>query len=293
MLSKVSDFLVLCKIKVVALILLTALVGMLLSQSTIPNIWLILISLIGIGLTASSAAVFNHIIDKKIDVKMARTNKRPLVKGTISDRSALIFGITIGLCGVVLLWFFVNFLTALLTFTSLVGYAIIYTIYLKHKTPQNIVIGGIAGAMPPVIGWSAITNTIDPNSLLLFIIIFVWTPPHFWALAIHRYEDYKQAKVPMLPITHGIEFTKTQIILYTILLVLSTILPYLTGMSGIIYLVPCIILGVIFINYSLQLKKQPENKKLAMNTFSYSVNYLIILFVFLMLDHYLANYILL
>ena len=284
--SKINDFLVLCKIKVVGLIVLTALVGMLLSSKVVPDILLIINSLVGIGLSACSAAVFNHIIDIKIDTKMVRTNKRPLVKGTIDSKTALYFGITIGIIGLTILWILVNKLTAILTFLSLIGYAVVYTVYLKRATPQNIVIGGVAGAMPPVIGWTAITNNIAPQALLLFLIIFIWTPPHFWSLAIYRYEDYKSVKIPMLPITHGINFTNIQIILYTILLFIITLMPYLIRMSGLIYLIPSLILGIIFLIYAIKMKKNPYNKELAISTFSYSINYLIILFVCLLIDHY-------
>ena len=284
----IKDLLALCKLKVVSLILLTAVVGMLLAVPYVPNLMLVVVASIGISLSAMSAAVFNHIIDEKIDLQMSRTNRRPLPKGKVTRNQALIWGLFLGFVGIGLLFFFVNALTAVLTFLSLIGYAVFYTMYLKHATPQNIVIGGAAGAAPPVLGWTSIAGSQGIEyALLLFLIVFIWTPPHFWALAIHRRDEYKKAQVPMLPVTHGLEFTRVQILLYTVLLLLVTLLPYLTGMSGVIYLISAATLGVLFLGYSIKIFLEPDNPKIAFKTFKYSVNYLMVLFVALLIDHYL------
>jgi protoheme IX farnesyltransferase len=282
------DLLGLCKLKVVALILLTAVVGMLLAVPYLPSLTLVIVASAGIGLSAASAAVFNHIVDEKIDLQMSRTDQRPLPQGKVSRTQALIWAIFLGVTGLGLLLVYVNLLTAVLTFISLIGYAVIYTMYLKRATPQNIVIGGAAGAAPPVLGWTAIAGSAGIEyALLLFLIVFIWTPPHFWALAIHRVEEYRKVEVPMLPVTHGLEYTRVQILLYTALLFVVTLLPYLTGMSGIIYLVSAVVLGLIFLGYAIKIYREPENPKIAFSTFMYSVNYLMILFVALLVDHYL------
>jgi len=284
----IKDLLALCKLKVVSLILLTAVVGMLLAVPYVPNLLLIVIASIGISLSAMSAAVFNHIIDEKIDLQMSRTDRRPLPKGKVTRNQALIWGLFLGFVGIGLLFFFVNALTAVLTFLSLIGYAVFYTMYLKHATPQNIVIGGAAGAAPPVLGWTSVAGSQGIEyALLLFLIVFIWTPPHFWALAIHRRDEYKKAQVPMLPVTHGLEFTRVQILLYTVLLFLVTLLPYLTGMSGVIYLISAATLGALFLGYSVKIFLEPDNPRIAFKTFKYSVNYLMVLFVALLIDHYL------
>ena len=284
----IKDLLALCKLKVVSLILLTAVVGMLLAVPYLPNFLLIVVASVGISLSAMSAAVFNHIIDEKIDAQMSRTDLRPLPKGKVTRNQALIWGLFLGFVGIGLLFFFVNILTAVLTFLSLIGYAVFYTMYLKHATPQNIVIGGAAGAAPPVLGWTSVAGSQGIEyALLLFLIVFIWTPPHFWALAIHRRDEYKKAEVPMLPVTHGLEFTRVQILLYTVLLLLVTLLPYLTGMSGVIYLIAAAVLGALFLGYSIKIFLEPENPKIAFKTFKYSVNYLMVLFVALLIDHYL------
>ena len=284
----IKDLLALCKLKVVSLILLTAVVGMLLAVPYVPNLLLIVIASIGISLSAMSAAVFNHIIDEKIDLQMSRTDRRPLPKGKVTRNQALVWGLFLGLVGIALLFFFVNALTAVLTFLSLIGYAVFYTMYLKHATPQNIVIGGAAGAAPPVLGWTSVAGSQGIEyALLLFLIVFNWTPPHFWALAIHRRDEYKKAQVPMLPVTHGLEFTRVQILLYTVLLFLVTLLPYLTGMSGVIYLISAATLGALFLGYSVKIFLEPDNPRIAFKTFKYSVNYLMVLFVALLVDHYL------
>jgi protoheme IX farnesyltransferase len=282
------DLLGLCKLKVVALILLTAVVGMLLAVPYLPSLTLVLVASAGIGLSSASAAVFNHVIDEKIDLQMSRTDQRPLPQGRVSRGQALVWGVFLGVVGLGLLILYVNFLTAVLTFVSLIGYAVVYTMYLKRATPQNIVIGGAAGAAPPVLGWTSVAGTAGIEyALLLFLIVFIWTPPHFWALAIHRVEEYRKVDVPMLPVTHGLEYTRTQILLYTALLFVVTILPYLTSMSGIIYLVSAVVLGLIFLAYAVKICLEPNNPKIAFSTFMYSVNYLMILFVALLVDHYL------
>ena len=284
----ISDLLGLCKLKVVSLILLTAVVGMLLAVPYVPNLFLIVMASVGISLSAMSAAVFNHIIDEKIDAQMSRTDRRPLPKGKVTRNQALIWGLFLGFVGIGLLFFFVNTLTAVLTFLSLIGYAVFYTMYLKHATPQNIVIGGAAGAAPPVLGWTSVAGSQGIEyALLLFLIVFIRAPPHFWALAIHRRDEYKKAQVPMLPVTHGLEFTRVQILLYTVLLLLVSLLPYLTGMSGVIYLISAATLGALFLGYSIKIFLEPDNPKIAFKTFKYSVNYLMVLFVALLIDHYL------
>ncbi len=283
-----KDLLGLCKLKVVALLWLTAFVGMLLSVPYFPDVWLMLYASIGISMAAASAAVFNHVVDEKIDSIMSRTDQRPLPQGKVSRNQALVWGVFLGVIGLGLLYWKVNTITAVLTFISLIGYAVVYTMYLKRATPQNIVIGGAAGAAPPVLGWTSIagTNGIE-YAFLLFLIVFIWTPPHFWALAIHRYEEYKKVDVPMLPVTHGIPYTRVQIFLYTILLIIVTILPYLTGMSGAIYLISALILGGIFLAYAIKILKEPDNPTIAFATFLFSINYLMLLFLALIIDHYL------
>lgn len=284
-----KHYLELCKPKVVLLLVFTAIVGMLLAVPGWPPLSNFIYGTLGIGLASSSAAAINHFIDQKADATMARTENRPLPTGDLNSRNVLIFAAIIGLCAMAILVFLVNTLTAVLTFLSLIGYAIIYTIYLKHMTPQNIVIGGAAGAAPPVLGWCAITGEVHPYSLLLFLIIFVWTPPHFWALAVAKQEEYAKAEIPMLPVTHGIEFTRLQILLYTILLLIVTVLPYLTGMSGLIYLFTALITGLGFIYYAILMMRN-KDKKTAMKTFFYSINYLMVLFAALLIDHYFPLY---
>lgn len=280
-----KNYLELCKPKVVLLLVFTAIVGMLLAVPGMPPLDLLVYGTLGIGLASSSAAAINHFIDQKADAKMARTHNRPLPTGELNSRNVLIFAAAIGLIAMIILVVFVNTLTAILTFLSLIGYAIIYTIYLKHMTPQNIVIGGAAGAAPPVLGWCAITGEIHPHALLLFLIIFVWTPPHFWALAVAKRKEYANAGIPMLPVTHGAGFTRLQILLYTVLLFIVTLLPYLTGMSSLIYLATAIILGLGFIYYAIKMMRNTDNKT-AMKTFFYSITYLMLMFAALLIDHY-------
>jgi protoheme IX farnesyltransferase len=238
-------------------------------------------------LASASAAAINHVVDQKVDEVMARTRNRPLPQGHMPMRNAVIFAFTIGIIGLGILWFLVNALTAWLTFASLIGYAVIYTMYLKRATPQNIVIGGAAGAAPPVLGWTAVTNSVDPNSLLLFLIIFVWTPPHFWALAIHRRDEYAKVEIPMLPVTHGIPFTRLHVLLYTILLLVVSVLPFVTRMSGVFYLGGALALGLGFLYYAIMLMKAEEGSKIAMKTFGFSIVYLMGIFAFLLIDHYI------
>lgn len=279
------DYLELTKPRVVALITFTAMVGMLLATPGMVPWDILLFGSLGIALMAGSAAAINHLVDRKADAVMARTRHRPLPSGHLESRQVLSFAILIGLAGFILLLLFTNTLTALLTFASLIGYAVIYTLFLKRATPQNIVIGGAAGAAPPLLGWTAVTGQIDSGALLLFLIIYVWTPPHFWALAIHRRHDYANADIPMLPVTHGVAFTRLHILLYTILLFLVTLLPFLTGMSGWIYLIGAAALGIRFLSYTTRLYATGDNR-LAMPTFGFSIVYLFGLFAALMLDHY-------
>lgn len=280
-----QDYLVLCKIKVVALLVLTALVGVALApeltiQRTIIQQFM---SLFGIGLLASSAAVINHVVDSGIDSKMARTRHRPLVKGRVSETHAVRFSLLIGCLGFVVLCVFSNVLAAVLTLLALVGYAFVYTMFLKRATPQNIVIGGLAGAMPPLLGWVSETGQLAAEPWLLVMIIFTWTPPHFWALAIHRKDDYARANIPMLPVTHGIDFCKTCVLLYSVLLGVVCVIPYLIGMSGWLYLVISVILNSVFIYKAIQLKWY-ANQGTAMNLFKYSIVQLMLLFIGLFLD---------
>ena len=276
----------LTKPKVVLLIVFTAMVGMLLASDGAVSLDIFVFGLLGIGFAAASGAAINHVVDEHIDRIMERTRNRPLVSGELDQKSALIFALALGALGIAMLIVFVNFLTAILTFFSLVGYALIYTMYLKRATPQNIVLGGAAGAAPPLLGWTAVTGSVDTEALLLFLIIFVWTPPHFWALAIRRREEYAKAKIPMLPVTHGVLFTKIQILLYTILLFVVTMMPFIVQMSGLIYLAGAIALGIGFIYYAVKLFREEQPNEIAMKTFGYSIFYLSWLFAFLLADHY-------
>ena len=279
------DYYELGKPRVVALIVFTAVVGMFLAVPGLPPLSALLFGTLGIGLAASGAAAFNHVLDHRFDVQMARTRRRPIPTGHVSARHALGYGTVLSVLSMIVLWGWVNPLTALLTFASLIGYAVLYTVWLKHATPQNIVIGGAAGAAPPVLGWTAVTNSVDPYALLLFLIIFAWTPPHFWALAIARRDDYARAGIPMLPVAYGVEFTRLQILLYTILLVIVTLLPYLTGMSGFIYLAVAVVLGGNFLRHARALQSREETDR-PMQVFRYSINYLMLLFAALLVDHY-------
>ncbi|GAA4817143.1 protoheme IX farnesyltransferase [Marinicella pacifica] len=285
--SRLKQYFELTKPGVVSLILFTALVGMLLSMRNFPTSeWVVILwGLLGIALSAGGAAAINHWADQKADKVMLRTQHRPLPSGGLKTVNVLTFAAILSILGTGILVYFVNVLTAVLTFVSLIGYAFIYTMFLKRVTPQNIVIGGLAGATPPVLGWTTVTGHVTPDALLLLAIIYVWTPPHFWALAIFRKEDYKKAHIPMLPVTHGVKFTELHIIFYTILLFIVTLFPFLTGMSGLIYLAGAVILGIRFLWMTFKLK-HTRSPLLAWNTFKYSIWYLMLLFAFLLLDHY-------
>ncbi len=280
------DYLELCKPRVVALMLLTVVVGMYLAVPGWVPLATLFTTLLGIAFCAGSAAAINHLVDKRIDAIMARTKKRPVAQGRVSVQQAVYFAIILGVIGLGVLGYFVNTLTAVLSFITIIGYAGVYTGYLKRATPQNIVIGGLAGAAPPLLGWTAVTNHLDPHALLLVLIIFTWTPPHFWALAIYRFEDYKQAEIPMLPVTHGIRYTKLNVLLYTILLIVVSVLPFVVGMSGWFYLTSALLGGARFLYWAIYLYRTNE-ARIAMCTFRFSIIYLMILFVFLLVDHYL------
>lgn len=281
-----QDYFVLCKPKVILVMLITTWVGMHLATTTFVPWPIFLFATIGIAFTGGSAAVINHLVDRHIDAKMMRTQKRPLANKRISIFHAVLFSGFLGITGLLILIFWVNFLTALLTFATLLGYAVLYTLFLKRRTPQNIVIGGAAGAMPPLLGWTAVTGEISAFAWILVLIIFTWTPPHFWALAIYRREDYQKANIPMLPITHGVAFTKLNMVLYTFLLFAITLLPYCIQMSGKFYLSAAILLGGIFLFKTLTLYRN-ESDEMARQTFSFSILYLLLLFTALLIDHYI------
>ena len=281
------DYYELGKPRVVALIVFTAVVGMFLAVPGLPPFSALAWGTIGIGLAASSAAAVNHVVDRSFDRKMARTMLRPIPTGHLTERQALIYAAILCVASMWMLWTLVNPLTAVLTFASLIGYAVLYTVWLKHITPQNIVIGGAAGAAPPVLGWTAVTGSADPHSLLLFLIIFAWTPPHFWALAIARREEYAKAGIPMLPVAYGVEFTRLHILLYTIILFIVTLLPWITGMSGLVYLAAAVGLGAVFLRHAIVLKLPDPPAHLPMTVFRWSITYLMLLFAALLVDHYL------
>jgi heme o synthase len=283
------SYLELTKPKVVALITFTAFVGTLLASPGLPPLAALVWGNLGIALAAACAATLNHVLDRRIDEQMARTRGRPLPTGQLTEKHALTFAALLGVTAMALLAFLVNLLTALLTFLSLIGYAVVYTLWLKRASSQNIVIGGAAGAAPPVLGWTAVTDRIEANALLLFLIIFAWTPPHFWALAIARCEEYARAGIPMLPVTHGVAYTRLQVLLYTVLLTVVTLLPYLTRMSGLVYLSAALVLNALFLYYALVLKIT-QREELPMRVFRFSVTYLMWLFAALLVDHYLPAF---
>jgi protoheme IX farnesyltransferase len=283
------DYLELTKPRVVALIVLTSVIGTLLATPQFPPLEALLAGNLGIALCAASAAAINHVLDRRIDARMARTRQRPLPTGHLSPVRAMSFALALGVASMLILVAFVNTLTAVLSFSSLIVYAVIYTVWLKRATPQNIVIGGAAGAAPPVLGWVAVTNHLDPQALLLFLIIFAWTPPHFWALAIARRHDYAKADIPMLPVTHGVEFTRLHVLLYTVILCLVTLLPYMMRMSGLLYLSAAVILNARFLWQAIQLKTTGRDE-LPMRMFKFSIVYLMWLFLALLADHYLIAY---
>ena len=280
------QYLELCKPKVVLLIVFTAVVGMLLSTPGMVPLDILFFGSLGIGLAAASGAAVNHWVDQKIDAAMERTKGRPLPTGGLSSRSAITFALSLTAISMVILLATTNVLTAILTFICVIGYAVIYTMFLKRSTPHNIVWGGAAGAAPPILGWTAVTGEVNTEALLLFLIIFIWTPPHFWALAIHRRDDYAKVDVPMLPVTHGIPFTKVQVLLYTLMLLAVTLIPFAINMSGLVYLAGAVALGVGFIYHAFKLYRS-EGDEHAMKTFAYSIFYLTALFGFLLVDHYL------
>ncbi len=280
------DYLEMCKPRVIVLMLLCAVVGMFLATPRAVPLDLVLYASLGIALVAGSAAVVNHVADQHIDAKMARTESRPVATGRVTNSQAMIFSAITGVLGIALLWFLVNPLTAWLNLASWVGYGLIYTLYLKRATSQNIVIGGLFGAAPPLFGWTAVTNSIDPGGLLLVLIIFAWTPPHFWALALERKDEYADVGMPMLPVTHGEAFTRLHILLYTILLVVASVLPFVIAMSGPLYLAGALALGAGFLYWAIVLIRN-NNDKAPMETFRYSILYLGALFLVMLVDHYL------
>jgi len=283
----IKDYLELCKPRVVMLMILTSLVGMCLAPTDAMPVIPLILGNLGIALVAGAAAAINHVADQHIDKIMGRTQNRPIVKGKISSKNSIIFSGVLCALGMFILFYFINTLTAVLTFLSLIGYAVCYTLYLKHATPQNIVIGGIAGAAPPLLGWTAVTGHISPEALLLVLIIYIWTPPHFWALSIYRLEEYAKANIPMLPHTHGVNYTKLNIVLYTLLLVCASLLPYVIGMSGLIYIVGVTLANLVFLFYVIRLYLN-DNKQYAISTFWYSIHYLGILFLLLLVDHFIV-----
>jgi len=279
------DYLELTKPKVVALMILTSIIGMFLSVPGMVPIDVLILGNVGIALCAGAAAVINHVVDRKIDLKMSRTLNRPVAKGRVSPYQALLFSTILGLIGMAILLVYINSLTAWLTLASLFGYAVLYTSYLKRATPQNIVIGGLAGAVPPLLGWTAVTGEIHGHALLLVLIIFAWTPPHFWALAVHRKDEYAKAEIPMLPVTHGEKYTKISILLYTVLMILVTLLPFAVGMSGWLYILGALILGAGFLYWAIVMMLD-RNPNAGMDTFKYSIVYLMALFIIMLVDHY-------
>lgn len=279
------DYYELCKPNVVALMILTSVIGMLLATPAMVPLDVLILGNLGIALCAGGAAVINHVVDRHVDTRMARTYNRPVAKGRVTPVSALVFAGALSVAGMAVLLIFINPVTAWLTFASLMGYAVVYTLFLKRATPQNIVIGGLAGAAPPLLGWTAVTGAVDAYGLLLVLIIFAWTPPHFWALAVHRKDEYASAAIPMLPVTHGEQYTKIHIVLYTIILFVVSMLPFATGMLNWIYLAGALLLGVVFLFYSLRMLWSPTEDT-GMKTFKYSIVYLMVLFLLMLVDHY-------
>lgn len=276
----------LCKPRIVAMLVFTAIIGMFMASPALVSLSILFWGSAGIWLAAASAAVINHIVDEKVDAAMARTRRRPLPSGTVRKDYALGLAFVLSALSMIILTAFVNTLTAVLTLFSLIGYGFIYSMYLKRATPQNIVIGGVAGAAPPLLGWTAVTGSVDPGALLLFLIVFAWTPPHFWALAVYRREEYAAAGIPMLPVTHGVRFTCRYIVLYTIVLILISLLPYVIGMNGSLYLIGALLLGAGFLYHAVGLLRDPSDGR-AMRTFAFSIFYLMALFTCLLIDHYL------
>jgi protoheme IX farnesyltransferase len=291
--SIIGQYFELTKPRVVAMLVFCAVIGMFLAvdaqgQRMLPGWHAAIFGTLGIWLASASAAAFNHLIDQRIDKIMARTANRPLATGQLTPIQVFVFAMTLGILSMLVLVFLVNMLTAVLTFFSLIGYAVVYTAYLKRATPQNIVIGGLAGAAPPMLGWVAVTGSLHPYALQLLLIIFVWTPPHFWALAIFRVDDYARAQVPMLPVTHGVTYTRWHILFYTILLFVVALLPFVTGMSGLLYLFGAVVLGVGFLWYAVRMFNPPDDF-FPMKMFNFSIVYLMVLFAFLLADHWLVQ----
>ena len=282
------DYLELTKPRVVALMILTALIGMCMAVPGFVPWQPLLLGNLGIALCAGAAAAINHLVDERIDKQMSRTRSRPVATGKVSQRAAALFAAILALVGIGVLVIWVNTLTAVLTVASLIGYAFVYTMFLKRATPQNIVIGGLAGAAPPLLGWTAVTGEVHGHALLLVLIIFAWTPPHFWALAIHRREEYASVGIPMLPVTHGVRFTALHIFLYTVIMILITLLPFATLLSGWLYLVGAAILGAIFLYWSVEILRD-KNPKAPMETFKFSITYLLVLFIIMLADHWLIE----
>lgn len=280
------DYKELTKPNVVLLMILTAAIGMFMAVPGMVPLQILVLGNLGIALCAGSAATVNHLVDQRIDRRMSRTHKRPVAQGRVKPLQAAVFAAIIGTLGMAILLIWVNALTAWLTFASLLGYAVIYTMFLKRATPQNIVIGGLAGAAPPLLGWTAVTGEVGGHGLLLALIIFAWTPPHFWALAIHRREEYAAVDIPMLPVTHGVAFTKLHILLYTVIMFLITLLPFVTRMSGPLYLLGAVVLGGGFLYWAIELLRD-KNPNAPMETFRYSIIYLMALFIVMLIDHYL------
>ncbi len=280
-----SSFFALCKPRVSGLIVFTAIIGMFLATPNMVPLDILLAATLGIAMASGSAAAFNHLIEQKIDAKMARTRSRPLPTGQINSQQTFAFATVMALTGLAILYYFVNPLTMWLTFLTFIGYAVIYTVFLKPATPLNIVIGGLSGAMPPALGWAAVTGTVSAEAWILVLIIFAWTPPHFWALALYRREEYAKSGLPMLPVTHGEMYTRLHILLYTIILVVVTLIPFAMRMSGLIYLVSVIILDILFMQYAVKLYREYSDE-LAKSTFKYSILYLMLLFLALVIDHY-------
>lgn len=282
-----NDYIELCKPRVVALMVLTAFVAMLLASPSGMVSWQILLfGLLGITFASCAGGVVNQLVDRHIDAKMARTSGRPLPSGRVNTTNAILMAALLTACSMIILLRYINTTTAVLSFFALIGYAVIYTMFLKRLTPQNIVIGGLAGAMPPLLGWSAVTGGIDGSGLLLVLIIFTWTPPHFWALAIHRHREYAKINMPMLPVTHGLQYTRLNVLLYTLLMIGSTYMPFIINMSGLIYLVGITVLNGIFLHHAIQLFRNKE-PRYALKTFHFSIVYLMMLFVLLLVDHFI------
>jgi protoheme IX farnesyltransferase len=280
------DYMELTKPKVVALMILTSIIGMFMAVPGMVPLNALILGNLGIAMCAGSAAAINHLVDQQVDLRMTRTKNRPIAQGRLTNMQAGMFALILGGLGMAILFIWVNALTAWLTFASLLGYAFVYTMFLKRATPQNIVIGGLAGAAPPLLGWVAVTGDVHGHALLLVLIIFAWTPPHFWALAIHRKDEYALVDIPMLPVTHGVKFTKLHILLYTIIMFIITLLPYVTRLSGPLYLAGAVVLGLVFLYWAIEMLRDKDHLA-PIKTFRYSITYLMLLFLVMLIDHYI------